>query len=247
MTHPTQEQLVLYHYDETDRQPIDAHLSSCERCQRAYRELRRMFGALDRVEVPARDPAYPERVWDRIERRLGRTEVPTWQRWFSVPRLSVAAAVAALVVVAFVAGRFQGRQSVKLPALADQTRERVLLVAVGDHLESTQRVLIELVRAERPSDLDLPTRQRQAARLASDSRLYGVGARMNGDERMAELLEDLERILLEVANGPSALQASDWNELRRRIEKQGILMRVRVLGDDARRRGVQRPETGPDV
>lgn len=247
MTHPTQEELVLYHYGETDREPIARHLSSCDRCKRTYAELRRMFGAVDRVEVPARDPAYPERVWNRIEHRLGRTERSTWRVWLSPPRLSLAAALAALVVVAFLAGRFQGRQSVELPALADQTRERVLLVAVGDHLESTQRVLIELVRADGPSDLEVAMRQRQAARLASDSRLYGVGARLTGDEQMAELLEDLERILLEVANGPAALQTGEWTEIRRRIEKQGILLRVRMLGDDARRRGGLRRGTGSDV
>jgi hypothetical protein len=50
------------------------------------------------------------------------------------------------------------------------------------------------------------------------------------------VLEELERVLVEVANGPSELGPEETLALRRRIESQGVLFRVRVIGSQIRER-----------
>ncbi|MFQ5694512.1 MAG: hypothetical protein ACE5HB_00830, partial [Terriglobia bacterium] len=50
------------------------------------------------------------------------------------------------------------------------------------------------------------------------------------------VLDDLERILLEIANSPETLSSPDFEELRRRIESKGILFKVRVIGSQVRER-----------
>ena len=48
--------------------------------------------------------------------------------------------------------------------------------------------------------------------------------------------EELERILLEIAHSPSQLTSGELNEIRGRIDTQGILFKVRVIGYQARER-----------
>jgi hypothetical protein len=50
---------------------------------------------------------------------------------------------------------------------------------------------------------------------------------------MASVLEELERLLIEVAHQPS-LTPTDVKELKRRIEFLGLLFKVRVLGEGVR-------------
>jgi len=51
------------------------------------------------------------------------------------------------------------------------------------------------------------------------------------------VLEELERLLLDVAHGPSRLSSEDLSALRSRIEEQGVLFKVRVIGSTLRERG----------
>ena len=44
-------------------------------------------------------------------------------------------------------------------------------------------------------------------------------------------LNTVERILLELAHSSSQLTSGELNEIRRRIDTQGILFKVRVIGD----------------
>jgi hypothetical protein len=46
----------------------------------------------------------------------------------------------------------------------------------------------------------------------------------------AALLEELERVLLEIAHSPSEVSAHQLEELRRQIEDRGILFKVKIFG-----------------
>ena len=111
-------------------------------------------------------------------------------------------------------------------------RERVLLVAVGDHLERSQMVLVELANAGAPAagKLDISYEQQTAEDLLESNRLYRQTAARNGDVATAALLEELERMLLEIAHSPAEVSARQLEELRRQIEDQGILFKVKIFG-----------------
>jgi hypothetical protein len=148
-----------------------------------------------------------------------------------------AATMAVLIIGAFLAGRtwqkpsahlMAGRQAGSDPGV----RERVLLVAVGDHLERSQMVLVELANAGAPAAgrLDISYEQRTAEDLLESNRLYRQTAATNGDVATAALLEDLERVLLEIAHSPSEVSARQLEELRKQIEDRGILFKVKIFG-----------------
>jgi len=50
------------------------------------------------------------------------------------------------------------------------------------------------------------------------------------------VLDDLEPVLLEIAHGPDLLTPEQVESLRRRIEGDGILFKVRVAGSTVRHR-----------
>ena len=70
----------------------------------------------------------------------------------------------------------------------------------------------------------------------AENRLYRQTAARTGDARVASVLDDLEPVLLEIAHGPDRLTPEEVENLRQRIEGDGILFKVRVAGSTVRHR-----------
>ncbi len=247
--HLTDDELVLLYFDEcADRPGAEAHLAACESCRRGLADLGETLAYVaDHQEVEA--PEGFERVmWARVERQLQDTAPRGWRSWFAPRRLVLAAGAASLVLAAFVAGRWTTSPApTPVPAVvADGTEltaapERVLLGAAGEHLDRSQRVLVELLNAEPGGALPGAERER-AADLVAASRLIRQSASDAGETALADVLGDLERVLMELANGTDQETAAELRQLRERIEARGILFRLRVVGSDVRERErVNRP------
>ena len=124
---------------------------------------------------------------------------------------------------------------------------RVLLIAAGDHLERSQMVLVELLNQD-PGTALVPASDRSlAAELVADNRLFRQSADEAGEAVLSDVLDDLERVLIEIANGDDDTTADELQRLRERIESRGILFRMRVLSSEMRDRqgrgGARVPET----
>ncbi len=91
-------------------------------------------------------------------------------------------------------------------------------------------VLVELANANPRRELDISAEQQRASDLIRENRLYRQTAARTGDAAVAGVLDELERILLEVARGPSELTPAGLERLRQRIRADGILFKVRVIG-----------------
>jgi hypothetical protein len=156
-------------------------------------------------------------------------------------RAAAACGVAVLIVAAFVAGRYWPTADVTpaAPALArDVARDatdRVRLAAIGDHLEQSERVLLDLLNAGGPR-VDVTTQQAWASDLIDSSRLYRHEAERAGEDAVAGVLDELERQLLEIVHGPSTLTARELDAMRARLDGAALLFKVRVLSDELRER-----------
>jgi hypothetical protein len=227
MNHPTEEQFVLYYYGEGSE--IEEHIGGCEQCRVSYQALQRVLNSVDSFPVPERAADYEGRVWASIEKRIEKRS-----RWWSLGwrPIFVTASAALLLVGAFLAGHTWQKAAPRQVAIDPGVRERVLLVAVGDHLERSEMVLVELVNAGTPAagNLDISYEQKTAEDLLESNRLYRQTAATNGDVATTALLEDLERVLLEIAHSPSEMSARQLEELRKQIEDRGILFKVKVFG-----------------
>ena len=145
---------------------------------------------------------------------------------------------------AFVAGRGWERQpaSPAVPTAAEATRSapsaevtrRILLTSVADHLDRSERLLIDIMNT--PDRSDIATEQAWADDLLTTSRLYRRDAIDAGEQSVATVLDDLERSLIEIVHSPSHISAADLEQIRRRIDAAALLFKVRVLGDELRQR-----------
>src|ERR1035437_3027280 len=141
------------------------------------------------------------------------------------------------LVMAFLAGPFYplGHRAWPTAAAASHAREGILLVAVGDYLERSQMVLIELANADPKSALDISAEQERAHGLVSETRLYRQTAAHTGDAAVAGVLDQLERVLLDITHEPSRISPEALEKLRDRLKNEGILFKIRVLGSNVRR------------
>jgi hypothetical protein len=97
-------------------------------------------------------------------------------------------------------------------------------------------VLIELMNAEGNGTVDISAEQGRAEELVVANRLYRQTASRSGETGVASVLEELERMLLEIAHSPSEVASSELEAFRQRIEARGILFKVRVIGSQVRER-----------
>lgn len=237
--HVSQEELILHYYGEQDGGDVQRHLAECESCRTEFRTLQRVLNTVDSLPVPERNGEYGAEVWRRVQPRIGVSVRSRWWTGQAFRNWTLAAGMAAVIVLAFIGGRHQSQpQPARTVANNNQVRERVLLVAVGDHLVRSQMVLAELVNAGAPGKggLDISYEQQTARDLVDSNRLYRMTAASTGDTATASVLEELERVLLDVANGPSDVTAGQLDELRRRIQDQGILFKVRVFASKVEHR-----------
>ena len=241
--HLTDEELLLDFYDESspiDRTRVRTHLEQCEECRALDQELRAVLTAVDTTPITEPPNGFERHMWARIEPLL-----PVQQGWrtrwqWAMPRLAVAASIGVLVVAAFAAGRVWDRPTASSPdiAVADAvTPERLLRSEVEDHLERSQRMLVELVNADYTSGTTLEGDRARAADLVAAGRLYRRSAEQVGDAEIGNLLEDLERVLVEVANGPADAAPEELARLRQRIDDQDLVFRVRVVARQMNEQG----------
>lgn len=238
MKHLSEEEIVLHYYgDADDETRVRQHLAECSACRAEFERLQSLLASVPPVEVPEPSSFFEEKMWLNIRDRLPENPVPGKSFWATGRKWALAGLVAMLLVGAFLAGRFWPGQppevvKVNTPAADPQ---RVVLVAVGDHLERSQMLLVEIMNADDKSVLD-ETTEMQARDLLNTNRLYRVSAQQAGDPRIAHLLDQLGRVLAEVANAPSQVSDNDLRDIRARIQSDGLLFKVRVVGSEVNSR-----------
>ncbi len=248
MKHFNEEELLDYYYGESDSaDDIAQHLRDCSDCDRAYASLSRDLSEIAIVTPPERNAAYGDQVWQSI-----RSSVPVYEgkkkqrlHWLRLhPFGSFATAAACLLVVAavFFAGRHWERRNPQTPAVAgnstDRGRERVVLVVLGDHLDRSERLLVELKQADPSTEAPI---QAEARDLLSANRLYRESVKPARDPALATALDHLERELIEVANEPAGLSQARLDELQKEMNTDGLLFEVRVLRSRVQGDVEQRP------
>jgi hypothetical protein len=101
-------------------------------------------------------------------------------------------------------------------------------------------MLVELSNAE-PSNptqkqVNISAEQRRAEDLLEENRMYRQTALQEGDAGLASVLDDLERVLLDVAHSPDEVTPKQLETIRQKIEARGILFKVRVVGKELQQR-----------
>lgn len=242
MKHPNELELIAFREGETSqRESIGAHVKTCKECAAELARIEAVLVALDTLPVPDPGENYGRQVWQQIAPRLPEKRASWWNFGFTPRRLAAIGGMLALVIVAFVVGRITKHGSPDTSALnKEQVKERVLVVAVGEHLGRSEMMLVELSNAEprdpKQKQVDISSEQRRAEDLLEENRLYRRTALQNGDASLANVLDELERVLLDVAHSPEEVTPAQLESIRQKIESRGILFKVRVVNQQLQQR-----------
>ncbi len=238
MKHLSEEQLVEHFYGK-ERRGVRRHLASCAACAEAFAALQSDLGAVSAVEPPARDGSYGERVWLALAPSLPVYKTPR-RRWLHAGLwrgLSYAAACMLLVAGAFFAGRqwehWQTRTTAHHPVQTQQNavqpQPRVVVVVLSDHLERSERLLVELKHADADSEEMVTPLRDEARTLLAANRICRQDAEKIDDPALAPALDRLDALLAELAGQKGSLNAADLTRLQDEMDTDGLLFQLRVL------------------
>jgi hypothetical protein len=250
--HPSEDDLILHFYGEghpgTERR-VDDHLRDCGRCRASWTELSETLKLVDAARLPEAPSGFENVMWARVEQALMRPIAPprraTWTLGRLVPLTALAALVVAAVALAVMTQRRPVGPATVTPASPpasttaarpDHTRERVLLTALDSHFEQTELLLVELMNAPDAARSDFDFERTTADGLVTTGRLYRATAEQTGHPQIAQTLEDLELVLVEVARSPKKIDRQEFKSLRSRIDDEGLLFKVRTVGTEIRER-----------
>jgi hypothetical protein len=228
MNHLNEEQMVDAYYGEM-AEDESRHLAECEECRALFEQQREVLDGAREYPVPERGPGYGGEVWTKLLPHLPKQRQKQHGWWLLVP------AFATMLVVAFLVGRWtKEKPTTDLASIPEKARERVLLLSLSEHLERTQIVLAQVENTG-----DLSEERERARELVGANRLLRQTAERLGDRKDAAILEDLEHVLLEVANSPDAPTNEDTRRVQQRMAQNELLFKVRIASTDARDRGLK--------
>ncbi|MPY91183.1 MAG: hypothetical protein GEU99_25140 [Luteitalea sp.] len=254
--HLTEDDLLLHYYGETDPSRegiVAAHLGACAECRASLVGLERLLAMVNSgvdVDLPQ---TFERDIWRRLAPHVVRPHAsvlwstvltPRWLAW------GAAAAGVVLAVLLVVQLRLHGPSPRKAadegphraPATADVFRERVLLADLENHFERSEMMLVELVNTSHYTPAEIQREQARAEDLLAANRLYRQTAANVGNAPVAHVLEELERLLVDVAASSPTAAAADLEVLGRRTESQSLIFKVRVLSRSTDR-GFEGPST----
>ena len=227
MVNRPDEALILYFYGEHESpEEIERALAADPELARRYEILKRELSALDGLTPPDPRPGIEGRMWARVAPELSRRPAfrPGWLGW-----AGFATAAAVLAFGAFLAGRTvrvspdETTVVEGLKALPPEARDRVLQAALADHLESSQRLLVEVANGA----ASFEDERARASDLLSANRLYRLAAERAGERRVAAVLTELESVLSDLADAPGAFDA--------RTASEDMLFKVRIARNNLKR------------
>jgi hypothetical protein len=237
MTHENPE---LYFYDELppdERAAFETHLASCAECRTALAELASIRAALE----PARDDAERSPFeWHAFMRRLER-RLDDVQGHAAGPRRPVMYAVLALaatLVVGIAVGALwqrersaavTGRAPVSAASTASAPANRAAVLAAADHFRRAKLVLLGLASKDPAAAgaADWAYERALAASLLPDTRLHRLAALEAGEAGLADLLGDLELLLLQ-ASYAERPDRTTLTRLQRFINRRDLFVRMEI-------------------
>ena len=196
------EKILLVYLGEAEQKDLDDCLQSPELCQQLDQlevEMKIIENAPNSHELP---DDYGQQLWHKIADQLAEPTTKASRNWLShlkqmflVPQYSLAsfAAVLGMVLLAFYAGRQQNPNSIDAGL-----QEQLLAQNIQLHLTQSEIFLTQVSHGNGSYNS-----QATAQRLLSSNRIFKQALTNHQGQFTSQILQDLEPILLEYANGSS--------------------------------------------
>jgi len=103
-------------------------------------------------------------------------------------------------------------------------------------LDRSQRALLELVNSQANGQTDISGTQTMVREILEDNRIIRRSAATGGQVAVAEVLDELERVLLDIVHSSPSISSEELSVLHSRLESQSILFKLRVISSQLKRR-----------
>jgi len=257
------ERLALRYYaalDGAEEETLERHLGSCPACAREWDLVKRALDALDaRAIVPLEatvDWGEFARSTAARARAAAARERPALRRGpWGIPAAARLTALAAVLAAALLAvGAWLRTRGTDAPAPADDGRptatilesahsieDRLAHQGAARYLRDSRALLLNLVGPAAPcrkSDghYDVTLEKEKSRQLLRRKNLYEGDLLTLEDRRLATLVAQLESVLMEVTTLDDCATARQIHDLRERIEKREILLRIDLMTREMQRR-----------
>jgi hypothetical protein len=242
MKHLSEEEMIAQAYGEGDEPAVEWHLEGCAECSKAYAALKSDLAEMKFAEPPELDAFYGERVWASLSGSLHAygARKRKWLGGGLWRGLSYAAACVLLLAFAFIGGRlWEQKRAQKVAEINSRQKpqqvvpvpqhERVVVVVLSDHLDRSERLLMELKHADAESPEMVSPLRDEARSLLAANHICRQHARPHDDPELATALDRLDHLLDELANQPGGLNVATLTRLQNETNQYGLLFEVRVL------------------
>jgi hypothetical protein len=249
MTTFDEEDLVLRalgEMSESQAAVLDEQIAADPELAAQYAAIVADLAQLAHEPVPEKDDLYGRRVWARVESELAVQGGSTAHASEAATRApygwAVAASLALVAVLAFQVGRMNGPETdpaIETSAAVDTgvatseegptPAERVLAASVSDHFEGAERLLMQISNQDPAAeDIDIESEREWASVLLTANRLYRYAAERAGQQRVVQVLEDMEPVLIQLANGEGADASDELRGLRHSIQQRDLIFKART-------------------
>jgi hypothetical protein len=224
-------------------QEIEAHLAHCGRCRRESEMLKSTFAIFppspSRASSERTDAywrAFPLRVEERITHEPPKVSIAEALRGLLAavrqsqwrPAAAFGGATALIALAFGLWSMLRAPESgpvvygLRPPAMTASSKQ-----AVEDYLRSSRMLLIGIsnMSPEKGEPMDLGVERGAARSLVRQARLLSEAPL---DERSHELIQDLERILIELANLEERADVPEVEMIRTGMRQQNLLFKIRM-------------------
>lgn len=242
--------------DPTQQQRLQLHLDGCESCRNQYADIRNAVTALEARDVGrGRFDDIPERValdglWDKLQPELNRIDA---ERYRALPGrnnqrrnnqrligagLALAASLALIIAILPLVSNDEATapvaiasNSVSNPATNsnNNTANTMISPELMDYLTRAEVMLLLVANAETQSVSAVPIRQTFARDMAIEASALNTNTQSNINSGQSRLLQDIEFLLLQIANLDSSNMEQGVQLLQQFIEENSVLFKIRLL------------------
>jgi hypothetical protein len=243
---------ALYEYvrnelPQSEREKVALHIGTCARCARDLERIATVIALLQTSDMLPSDERSPE-FWNDfvsgIEKRIARKERanPLWRHirdevreflFFRRRPVTVGLAAVAMLIAAFIIWR-----QPQSPEQAGSTENTVTPVQqsqerMNQYLRRSKALLVGLenMKTEPGHPLDL-TAERKASRALVDEARFLKQQPL--DMRSARLMNDVDKILIELANTDETRSSPRVEMIRGGIRQENLLFKIRMAENSAR-------------
>lgn len=231
-----------------EQRHLEAHLQSCAACRGQFAALQKVAAAMGPPVRPEMPPHFWEGYWPRLLARMEKEAAqpsrraqmmsifPFWGRpAFQVKWIWQAAAAMALLVLGVIIGQNWPTQSslvkdTNAPPASAAIPARQVEARTAQLLERSKILLIGIVNDdfEGASSSDLARQRKVSRALLQETRALQMDLSSAPDQRMQHLLQQLELVLVQIANLEIEHDLSGVEMVREGIDREGLLMKINI-------------------